>query len=168
MRRWLIAACFAGLLNGLPVTGYTADQPAVSAVTVAGPSSDPVTLDAEFLAQLPVAKLSLSFMSGQGQRSATFSGPLLWSVLAQAKAVDPAQHQGQVSQYVVLTGRDGYRAVLALAELGPEFEGKQVILAREMDGNPLAPDHLRIVVPADKHGGRSVRDVARIEVKTLP
>jgi DMSO/TMAO reductase YedYZ molybdopterin-dependent catalytic subunit len=167
MRRWIIAACTAGLLNALPAA-YGADQPGASGVTVAGPSSEPVALDDDFFARFPVTKLSVSFLSGQGQRSATFTGPLLWSVLEQAKALDPAQHQGQVSQFVVLTGRDGYRAVLALAELAPEFEGKQVIVAREMDDKPLGPDHLRIVVPADKRGGRSVRDIARIEVKTIP
>ena len=30
---------------------------------------------------------------------------------------------------IVVTGRDGYAAVLALAETDPEFEGKQVVLA---------------------------------------
>jgi len=30
---------------------------------------------------------------------------------------------------IVVTGRDGYAAVLALAEIDPEFEGKQVVLA---------------------------------------
>lgn len=64
----------------------------------------------------------------------------------------------------MIVGRDGYRAVQALGEIPPEFEAKQVILAERMNGNPLAPDHFRIVVPLDKRGGRSVRDVARIEV----
>jgi hypothetical protein len=58
--------------------------------------------------------------------------------------------------------------VLALAELAPEFEGKQVILAQQMNGKPLGNGHLRVVVPADKRGGRSVRDIARIGVETLP
>jgi hypothetical protein len=33
----------------------------------------------------------------------------------------------------VVTGRDGYAAVLALAEIDPEFEGKQVLLAYRRD-----------------------------------
>jgi DMSO/TMAO reductase YedYZ molybdopterin-dependent catalytic subunit len=69
-----------------------------------------------------------------------------------------------VSQTIIILGRDGYRAVLALAEIAPEFEAKQVILAERMDGKPLDAEHLRVVVPLDKRGGRSVRDVARIEV----
>jgi hypothetical protein len=74
-------------------------------------------------------------------------------------------HREQVSQTVLILGRDGYRAVLALGEIAPEFEGEQVILAAErMDDQPLDAEQLRIIVPLDKRGGRSVREVARIEV----
>ena len=63
--------------------------------------------------------------------------------------------------------RDGYHAVLAVGEIAPEFEAKQVILSERMDGKPLDADHLRVVVPLDKRGSRSVRDVVRIEVTAL-
>jgi hypothetical protein len=66
----------------------------------------------------------------------------------------------------VLLGRDGYRAVLALGEIAPESEGKQVILAELMGDQPLDAEQLRIIVPLDKRGGRSVREVVRIEVST--
>jgi DMSO/TMAO reductase YedYZ molybdopterin-dependent catalytic subunit len=139
-----------------------------TSVTVSGPSGRPVAIDLEALARLPIQQVTVTFRSAQGSRTVTFAGPLLWNVLEQTKAVDPVQHQNQVSQIVVLVGRDGYRAVLALAELAPEFEGKQVILAQQMDGQPLGVEHLRVVVPVDKRGGRSVRDIARIEVMPLP
>jgi hypothetical protein len=71
-----------------------------------------------------------------------------------------------VSQIVVITGRDGYRAVLGVGELAPEFENKPMMLADKMDGKPVGAGHLRVVVPLDKHGGRSVRDVVGIEVVT--
>jgi hypothetical protein len=41
-----------------------------------------------------------------------------------------------------------------------------VILAERMDDQPLDAEQLRIIVPLDKRGGRSVREVARIEVST--
>lgn len=53
-----------------------------------------------------------------------------------------------------------------VGEIAPEFEGKQVILAERMDDQPLDAEELRIVVPLDRRGGRSVRKVARIEVST--
>src|SRR5262249_27025012 len=146
---------------------HTEERPD-AALTVIAPTGASAAIGPDVLAALPIQQISISFLSGQGMRSATFAGPLLSDVLAQTKAVDPAHHQSHVAQLLVLAGRDGYRAVLALAELAPEFEGKQVILASQMDGKPLGDGHLRIVVPSDKRGGRSVRDIARVEVKTLP
>jgi hypothetical protein len=97
-------------------------------------------------------------------RAASFEGPLLWSVLKEAGAVDPAGFRDAVSQSVVIVGRDGYHVMLALGEIAPDFEGKGVLLAERMNGQPLGQGHLRIVVPLDRNGGRGVRDVMRIEV----
>ena len=44
------------------------------------------------------------------------------------------------------------------------FENKNVILATRLNGKDLGPQHFRLVVPGDAKGGRSVRDVVRIEV----
>jgi hypothetical protein len=49
---------------------------------------------------------------------------------------------------------------LALGELDPNYEGKLVILAYEGGEPPASSTALRLVVPGDVHGGRSVRDVA--------
>jgi DMSO/TMAO reductase YedYZ molybdopterin-dependent catalytic subunit len=133
-------------------------------VVVVGPSHAPVDLSVGDLTQLPATRVNTAFLTEHGTHSAAFEGPLLWTVLEKAGVVDPAKHREQVSQTIVIVGRDGYRAVLALGEIAPEFEGKQVILAGRMDGKPLDAEHLRVVVPLDKRGGRSVRDVTRIEL----
>ena len=113
---------------------------------------------------MPAVKLALAFETEHGPQQAEFEGPLLWTVLAQANAVDPAMAREQVRQSVLITGSDGYSAVLGLGEISPSFEGKQVIIAERMDGQPLGPGHLRLVVPGDRRGGRSVRDVAGIAI----
>jgi len=94
--------------------------------------------------------------------------PLLWTVLQKVGAINSARRRDEVSESVLMVGRDGYRAVLALAEIAPDFEAKKGLLAERMDGRPLGTDHLRIVVPPDRRGGHSVREVARIEVTTAP
>ncbi len=98
---------------------------------------------------------------------AVFAGPLLWTVLTQTRAIDPAKPKEAVREAVLVTGSDGYTALLAVGEIAPMFEDKQVILATTMNGKNLAPGHLRIVVPGDKKGGRSVYDVVSIAVLTL-
>jgi DMSO/TMAO reductase YedYZ molybdopterin-dependent catalytic subunit len=145
-----------------------AEPPAPAPLIITGPAHASASLAIEELARLPTAKVNVSFLTEHGVHAASFEGPLLWAVLQKAGAVDPAMHRGQVSQYVVIIGRDGYRAVLAVGEIAPEFEGKQVLLAERMDGKPLGADQLRVVVPLDKRGGRSVREVTRIEVTAVP
>ena len=75
-----------------------------------------------------------------------------------------SDRRARLRRTIWVTGRDGYTAALALAEIDPEFEGKQVLLAYRRDGKPIDGNTLRLVVPGDRHGGRSVRDVVRIEV----
>jgi hypothetical protein len=65
----------------------------------------------------------------------------------------------------MITGRDGYAVALALGEIDPHYEGKQIIIAY-LGGEPSASmSSLRLIVPGDVHGGRSVRDVAKIELR---
>src|SRR5215831_10965932 len=154
---------FALLVSAVAPEPLPAEEPQ-RAVVVVGPSQAPVDLSVGDLAQMPVIRVNTAFLTEHGTHQASFEGPLLWTVLEKAGVIDPEKHRDQVSQTIMILGRDGYRAVLALGEIAPEFEGKQVIVAERMDGKPLDADHLRLVVPLDKRGGRSVRDVMRIEV----
>jgi len=120
------------------------------------------------IAKLPIVEDKISFWTDHGQLNAAFAGPLLWTVLNAAHAVGPANPKAAVRGYVLVTGSDGYTAVIALGEIAPAFEEKRVILAETMDGKPLGAGHLRVVVPGDARGGRSVRDVVSIAVLTPP
>ena len=95
----------------------------------------------------------------------SWSGPLLWDVLVDAGAVDPAKPADAVHLGVKVIGADGWTAVFGLAELSPEFAGKPIQLAEQMDGAPISGQGLRLIVPNEHRGGRSVRDVVRIQVQ---
>jgi DMSO/TMAO reductase YedYZ molybdopterin-dependent catalytic subunit len=123
------------------------------------------TLSFERLAALKPMTQRVGFLTSQGEQQNEWTGPLLWDVLAAsgvADAIKPAEH---VRLAVRVTGADGYTAVVALAEISPQFAGRPVQLADHLNG-ALLPDHaLRLVVPGDKRGGRSVRDVVRIDIE---
>ena len=53
---------------------------------------------------------------------------------------------------------------MVLGELDPQYQGKSVILAYAGGDPPASFSALRLVVQVDVHGGRSVRDVSRIEL----
>ncbi len=161
-------ACLAG-----PACAAPAESGAAPAESGAAPDAAQVLvvvhdagamqrLTDEQLAALPAVPLTQPV--GHGAQEARFEGPLLWAVLGKAGAIDPAHMHDQTRQTVTLTGQDGYVAVLALGEISPEFEGKQVIVAERMDGAPLGAGHLRVVVPGDHRGGRGVHDLVRITV----
>lgn len=157
------SAASLALISAITSAASLAAEPPTG-VSIVGPAHAPANLRIEELAQLPTIQIQTNFLTESGQHAASFEGPLLWTVLQQTGAIDPAKHRDQVAQTIIIVGRDGYRAVLAVGEIAPEFEAKQVILAGRMNGKPLDADHLRVVVPLDKRGGRSVRDVVRIEV----
>jgi DMSO/TMAO reductase YedYZ molybdopterin-dependent catalytic subunit len=144
----------------LPVTAWGAGP---AGITVTG-KAGPVVLSAAQIAKLPSVTLSVSFGTDHGPMRARFTGPLLWTVLTDAKAIDPAKPRKLVPLTAAVTGQDGYVAAIALGEIAPAFEGKNIILAEQMNGKPLGPEHFRLVVPGDKRGGRSVRDVVSIAV----
>jgi ABC-type molybdate transport system substrate-binding protein len=121
-------------------------------------------MTSERVAALPSIAQRVGFMTEHGEQQREWTGPLLWDVLVASGAIDPAKPAEQVRPAVRITGADGYAAVVALAELAPQFAGRPIQLADHMNG-ALLPDHaLRLVVPGDRRGGRSVRDVVRIDI----
>jgi molybdate transport system substrate-binding protein len=100
---------------------------------------------------------SAGFMTGQGEQRREWTGPLLWDVLVACGAIDPIRPADQVRLAVRITGADGYAAVIALAEIAPQFASRPVQLANRMNGAIIPDRALRLVVPWDRRGGRSVR-----------
>lgn len=120
------------------------------------------------LAGLPAVPLTVSFETEHGPRHGRFAGPLLWTVMSHCGMTGDGAPRTLVHETLLVTGSDGYTAAIAMGEIAPVFEDKEVILADEMDGHALAPGHFRIIVPGDRYGGRDVRDVVRIRVLTPP
>ena len=155
--RSLVAAALIAISLAFPGKNATAANQSIVVATAVEQSR---TIDPAMVEQLPATEQKVSFLTGHGPEQATYTGALLWSMLEKAEMLG-GDRRARLRRTIVVTGRDGYTAVLALAEIDPEFEGKQVLLAyrREMDGHAL-----RLVVPGDRHGGRSVRDVVRIDL----
>ena len=158
--RSLIAAAIAAAVLALTNTNTSA---ANQSVVVAQSVEQARTIDPSMLEQLPAIEEKVSFLTARGLEQATYTGALLWSVLERVQML-VGDRRARLRRTIVVTGRDGYAAVLALAEIDPEFEGKQVLLAYRRDSQPIDGHALRLVIPGDRHGGRSVRDVVRIEL----
>jgi hypothetical protein len=156
-------------LAAVGVTGATTQRnpfklPAGSFL-VRGDVAHPLVLEASDLAALPSHTIQVSFQSATGVQQHTETGPLLADVLALAKPVfDPAMKNDQLRHYVAATGSDGYQAIVAWGEFDPGFEGKQILLSINEDGQSLAAVGPRLVVPGDVRGGRYVSNVVELRL----
>jgi hypothetical protein len=97
----------------------------------------------------------------------TFSGIAVSDLLRKAGVPMGNQLRGpNMAQYLVVKAADGYKVLFALPELDSAFSDRTVILADQMDGQPLIPSRgpYRIVVPGEKKPARWIFQVRSLEV----
>jgi Oxidoreductase molybdopterin binding domain len=133
-----------------------------ASVAVAGQVQHPMTLTVADLQKLPATTVPISFMTDKGQESASYTGALLLTVIGNAAPIDGPGKNAKLRHTYLVTASDGYAVALSQGEIDPNFEGKSVILAYQKDGKPTG---IRLIIPGDKHGGRAVRDVVKIDVQ---
>jgi hypothetical protein len=137
------------------------DAQAQSGLQVQRAGQPPRTLSLEQIAALkPITQ-----QAAVEHTDRSWTGPLLWDVLVDAGAVDPAKPADAVHLGVHVIGADGWIAVFGLAELSPEFAGKPIQLADRVNGEAIPGSGLRLIVPGERRGGRSVRDVVSIDIE---
>jgi hypothetical protein len=100
----------------------------------------------------------------------TYSGALLTDILAEIGAPSGARlHGPALDQVVIVKGRDGFIAVLAIAEAEATLKAQPVILADQEDGKPLNDKEgpYRLVIGGEAKPPRSVWGVTEIELRPI-
>ena len=65
----------------------------------------------------------------------------------------------------VATGSDGYRAIVSLGEISPDFGNKPAVVAYEQNGAALTNSGaLRLVIPKENKQGRLISNLIEIQV----
>lgn len=155
-------------------TTKPAGQPAHDPRLRAAPPSAPplpspviVPLNTSALASLPREPVTAT---AQGKTLQCDGIPLL--ALLRASAAMPAEplRGAQLTRYVQIDARDGYRVLFALSELDPTLGNRKVFLTDRCDGKPLSDEDgpLRLVAPEESRPARWVRQVAAITVIVAP
>ena len=135
-------------------------------MVVAAPAP-PLTLTPADLLKMPRTAITVKQPDGRG---VTHEGVLVAEVLKRAGApLGKALRGDAMATYIVASATDGYRVVFSLAELDPEFSGSEIMIVDRTNGQPLLADQgpIRLVVPKDLAGARSMRMLERIEVVRL-
>jgi DMSO/TMAO reductase YedYZ molybdopterin-dependent catalytic subunit len=165
----MVRTCLAAFLCfGLSFVAL-ADPPAQNdSIAIKGGVDRPKILALSDLQRETQTTVTISQHTGHGTLTGAFTGVLLWTLLNEAGVtLDKGKKNDLIRHTVTVTGRDGYNAVLSLAEIAPEIGGGQAVIAWQRDGKPLenGQGFARLVVPGDKAASRAVNAVATIEVK---
>jgi Oxidoreductase molybdopterin binding domain len=112
-----------------------------------------------------------STTQSQGPVPGAFTGVSLWALLTDAKGggdltTNPQVRNDFLRKYVVVTGSDGTKAVVAVGEIHPNFGNQPDLVAYDVNGQPLGDDGFaQLVVPRDQSGGRYVVNLVSLEVR---
>ena len=166
IRVFLIVACLVVAGN------LAAQQPAPTAseesdLVLIAPSHEPMRLSAADLKAL--SHITVTFHNTHTNADETYSGVRLADLLAKLRApLGDALRGKALASYVVATGSDGYKSVLALGEIDPSFHPGEVIVADAMDGKPLDTHNgpFKLVVTEDKRPARAVRNLVQVDLRT--
>ncbi|HEY1876428.1 MAG TPA: molybdopterin-dependent oxidoreductase [Rhizomicrobium sp.] len=158
---------FTSLLFSLLLVAPAAAQEAASgvpstSVKLDGTVKTPATYSMADLAALPAAGITLT-IQGHDAASGNWKGVPLMALIEKAGTVEDKGHGAYLQHVIIARGTDGYGVAIAIGEIEPKFEGKQVIVAYQKDGAALPS--LRLIIPGDAHAGRDVRDLAELTVK---
>jgi DMSO/TMAO reductase YedYZ molybdopterin-dependent catalytic subunit len=154
--------------------GGSDDTPAPQATLgVSGNVTAPATLTLAQIQAMPASTQTVTFASGTGQQTHTYTGASLWTLLNQVGiAVNPAVKNDVLAKYVIATGSDNYRSLFAMGELSPDFgnRGNQVVYAETIGSTSAALNSndgpLRVTAPGDVKGGRYVSNLVKLDVGT--
>jgi DMSO/TMAO reductase YedYZ molybdopterin-dependent catalytic subunit len=158
MRRlgWVLAA-------GLSLLPALSPAQTAGELTLLGRIAHPRTLTLAELKALPAVSVEVVSTGAKGPQKAVYTGALLWPLIDQAAPADKPPSRAYLQHTLLARGQDGYAVALAIGEIDPGFEGKQVLVGYMQDGAPLPA--LRLVVPGDTRAGRNVRELTAIKVR---
>lgn len=152
------------LVVALQLGGQSQQEPRLA---VLGDVPTPLALSATDLTSMPREKVEVTEQDGQ---KTIYEGVALQEILKKAGIPFGRQLRGKaLAGYVLAEAKDGYAVVFGLGELDPDLGGARVIVADKRDGKPLFEYQgpVRLVIPMDKEGARSVRMLEKLEVVKL-
>jgi hypothetical protein len=147
--------------------GPASPKSSIDQLTLTSVAHAPVVLSAADLKAMP--HITATIHNTHTSADETYSGIRLADLLVKVDAPLGAELRGKaLAYYIVATGSDGYKSVLALGEVDPSFHPGEVLVADTMDGKPLDAHAgpFKLLVTEDKRPARSVRNLTTIELKS--
>jgi hypothetical protein len=119
------------------------------------------------LATLP--HITVTVKNAHNDAQETYSGVRLSDLLLKIGAPLGKDLRGKsMLTFIKASGSDGYAVVFSLAELDPDFHPDEIIVADQMNGQPLDAKSgpFKLVATEDKRTARWVRNLVSLELKS--
>ena len=145
---------------------FSGRSQSAGSISVTGDIPHPLTLTAADLANMPRAKATVS----SNGIETVYEGVWLSDLLEKAGVpLGPNLRGAPLAGYVLASASDGYQVVFSIGELDPDMTDNQYLLADKANDKPLFGNDgmFRLVIPKDKRGARSVRQLTTLEVVQL-
>jgi hypothetical protein len=144
-----------------------AQAPAAAVLTVSGDLPTPLKLTLADLAAMPRQTVKIPNPNGG---DFAYEGVSLSEVMKRAGAPNGSALRGNaLASYVLAKASDGYQVAFTLGEIDASFGNTPILIADHRDGAPLSGNQgsLRLLVPNDHEGARSVRMLETLEFVRL-
>jgi hypothetical protein len=125
-----------------------------------------VELSPSEFAALP--HITVTVQNSHNNTQETYSGVRVSALLAKLGAPLGSDMRGAaMANYVRATGSDGYKVVFSIAEIDPEFHSGEIIVADQINGQPLdaKAGPFKLVATEDKRPARWVRNLVSLELR---
>jgi hypothetical protein len=163
---FLFATLVAIYVSAFP---FQAQQPASAPaqLRLSAPPHEPVVLSQADLKALP--HITVTVEDTHANTKETYSGVRLADLFSKLGTPLGSELRGKAMlTYIKASAPDGYAVVFSLAEVDPEFHSGEIIVADQMNGQPLdaRSGPFKLVATEDKRPARWVRNVTTLELKT--
>ncbi|MBO9733176.1 MAG: molybdopterin-dependent oxidoreductase [Chitinophaga sp.] len=135
-------------------------------ISVEGEVNTPLKLSSSDIAAMQQITVTATDKDGKAHR---YTGVPLYHILQQAGVTLGAQLRGaNMTKYLLVKSADGYKVIFALPELDSIFTDRQILLANQVDGQPLPAEKgpFRIVVPGEKKPARWIWGVTAMIIRS--
>ncbi|MFN8452777.1 MAG: molybdate ABC transporter substrate-binding protein, partial [Anaerolineae bacterium] len=122
----------------IPELPSTVSLPTDGVTTLDGQVLNPLTLTADALrSDYSAQTADVTYLTGEDTVTTSFTGASLWDVVGAAQPNFNADvRNDKISMYLVVTGSDGYQAVIAWGEIDPDYGAQPILLAYDEQGQP--------------------------------
>lgn len=163
-----VLACLIVAGAFLPIIGaVTAKE---GAMTLEGKLEGNQQLQVDGLVLTPMtyqwAALAALPRTGVSAGSISYSGVPLWELLKKAGLITHPEFKNEIlRQYVTAVAGDGYKIVISLGEIDPDFGNQPCLIAlQQTQDGVVSGGFMRLIFPNDVKKGRWVHDLTELKV----